>query len=74
MEAWPSKGCAAGIRVVDSSEALTRSAMVSVTAENAGGDSVHPMGSLVGIATSFLCNGVEKGTASLRAPVGVRWS
>ena len=30
---------------------FTRSAMVSVTAEKAGGDSVQPIGSLVGMAT-----------------------
>ena len=52
---------------------LMRSATVSVAAEKAGGDSVQPIGSLVGIATRGGSPGrLGKGTANFRAPEGVR--
>ena len=43
-------------------------------AENAGGDSVHPMGRTVGMATKGSSDGrLGNGTANDKAPVGVRF-
>ena len=59
----------------DSSRSLIRSATVSVTAEKAGGDSVQPIGSLVGMETSGGSPGrLGNGVARLRAPLAVRWN
>ena len=50
-------------------------AMVSVVAEKAGDDPVQPIGSRVGMENSFGSLGLfGKGTVSLGAPLGVRWS
>jgi len=59
VDANPSRGCGGGILEEDSNSALARSATVSVAAENAGGDSVHPIGRQVGIAISGGLPGAE---------------
>ena len=47
-------------------------AMVSVVAEKAGGDSLHPIRIWVGMATSFgLLGFLGKGTAILGSPLGM---
>ena len=73
IEAIRSSGCGGGIVREDSNMLLAMSAMLSVAAENAGGDSVHPIGSRVGIATRGGSSGLDgKGIARLRAPDGER--
>ena len=70
-----SKGCGGGITRFFSRATLARSAMVSVPAENAGGDSVQPIGSRVGMLTKGGSPGpLGKGVASMRAPEGVSWN
>ena len=73
VDAEASSGCAGGITECDSRSELTILAIVLVTAEKAGGDSVHPMGNGVGIATKD-CPWWSNGTASLRVLVGLRCS
>ena len=74
VEATCSRSCARGMCVASPSNILlVMSAIVSVTAEKAGGDSVHPMGKTVGTATNFGSVGrLGNGTANFYAPVGVR--
>ena len=50
--ALDSRGCAGDIQVEVSSDSLIISATVSVTAEKAVGDLVHPIRRTVGMATS----------------------
>jgi len=73
VEADSSNGCGGGTLLEDSSSVLMISATISVPAEKAGGDSVHPIGKRVGTAMRGGSSAAfGKGVASFIAPLGVR--
>ena len=75
VEAACSSGLSGGMHGDHSRRSFVILAMVSVVAEKAGDDPVQPIGSRVGMENSFGSLGLfGKGTVSLGAPLGVRWS